>query len=143
MSNRPVVTIHFPVKPHVYKFLQKKVGEKLIVSKKNFFGNLVLDVLSKKYCVLESVTDELTFPADISLRYMEDYGIYIDKNIVRKFNTQVDSLFKEEMRTFVNINNSINGMPKREAIRQFIFHYNISEDDIKFETLLKDIVRNV
>lgn len=143
MSEKPTITVHFPVKPHVYKFLQKKVGEKLIVTKNNFYGNLVLDVLSKRYCVLESVGDELTFPVDISLRYMTDFGIYIDKNIIRKFNAQIDKQFKEEMRSYVSINANANSLPKAEAVRQFTFHYNITEEDVKMETLLKDIVRNV
>lgn len=143
MSEKATITVHFPVKPHVYKFLQKKVGEKLVVTKNNFYGNLVLDVLSKRYCVLEAVKDDLTFPVDISLRYMEDYGIYIDKNIIRKFNSQIDKQFKEEIRTFVSINSKANGMQKNESIRQFMYHYNITEEDMKLETLIKDIGRNV
>jgi|APHig6443717817_1056837.scaffolds.fasta_scaffold242612_2 hypothetical protein len=143
MSEKTTITVHFPVRPHVYKFLQKKVGEKLVVTKNNFYGNLVLDVLSKRYCALEAVSDELTFPVDISLRYMTDFGIYLDKNIIRKFNSQIDKQFKEEMRSYVSINANANGLPKAEAVRQFVFHYNITEEDIKMETLLKDIVRNV
>ncbi|MFW0737597.1 hypothetical protein [Flavobacterium sp. T12S277] len=143
MSDKAVVTVHFPVKPHVYKFLQKKVGEKLIVSKNNLYGNLVLDILSKRYCVLDAVTDEYTFPVDISLRYMEDYGIFIDKKIIRKFNSQVDRIFKEEVRSYVALNYSMNDIPKKTAVEQFIFHYNLTEDDIKLETILKDLVRNL
>ncbi|UOX35300.1 hypothetical protein LXD69_07215 [Flavobacterium sediminilitoris] len=143
MSEKAIITVYFPVKPHVYKFLQKKVGEKMVVTKNNFYGNLVLDVLSKKYSVLEAVTDDLVFPVDISLRYITNYGVFIDQNIIRKFNAQIDKQFREELRSYVSINASANNLPKNEAIRQFIFHYNITEEDIKMETLIKDIVRNV
>lgn len=143
MSDKTAVTVHFPVKVHVYKFLQKKIGEKLVVTKNNFYGNLVLDVLSKKYCVLDSVSDEFTFPVEISLRYMSDFGIFVDKNIIRKFNAQVDRVFKEEIRSFVSINNTMNSMPKKMAVEQFLFHYNMTEDDIKLETILKDLNRNL
>jgi hypothetical protein len=34
-------------------------------------------------------------------------------------------------------------MKKETSLRQLLFDYNISEDDIKFETLLKDIMRKV
>ncbi|MBC7847243.1 MAG: hypothetical protein H7Y10_12200 [Flavobacterium sp.] len=143
MNDKASVTIYFPVKAHVYKFLQAKLGEKLVVTKNNFYGNLVLDVLSKKYCVLESVSDDITYPVDISLRYMEDFGIFIDKKIIRKFNSQVDRIFKEELRSYVSMNSTMNGLQKKQSIEQFIFHYNLTEDDIKLETLLKDIGRNI
>lgn len=143
MCDKTAVTVHFPVKVHVYKFLQKKIGEKLVVTKNNFYGNLVLDVLSKRYCVLDSVTDDFTYPVDISLRYMSDFGIFIDKNIIRKFNSQVDRVFKEEIRSYVAINNKMNQMPKKAAVEQFLFHYNMTEDDIKLETILKDLNRNL
>ncbi|MEZ0182636.1 hypothetical protein AB9T89_10350 [Flavobacterium oncorhynchi] len=143
MSGKSTIIINFPVKPHVYKFLQKKVGEKLVVTKNDLYGNLVLDILSKRYCVLESVTDAYTFPVEISLRYMEDYGIFIDQKIIRKFNSQVDRIFKEEVRSYVSLNHTLNHIPKKTAVEQFIFHYNLTEDDIKLETILKDLVRNL
>jgi hypothetical protein len=142
MSDKTAVTVHFPVKVHVYKFLQKKVGEKLVVTKNNFYGNLVLDVLAKRYCVLEAVNDDITYPVEISLRYMSDFGIFVDKNIIRKFNAQIDRIFKEEIRTYVSINHTMNSMTKKDAVEQFLFHYDMTEDDIKLETILKDLNRN-
>lgn len=143
MSENCAVVIHFPVKPHVYKYLQNKVGEKLVVSKNNFFGGMVLDVLSKNYSVFQAVNDDHTFPVEISIRYMEKMGIYIDSKIIRKFNTRVDDVFREEMRSFVGINYSANHIPKETSLKQFLFNYNLDEDDIKFETLVKDLTRNL
>lgn len=104
MSEKTAVTIHFPVAPHVYKYLTKKVGVKLIVSKQNFYGNTVLDILSKRYSVLKAVSDEFQFPVEISLRYMQDYGIFLNPTNLRKFNARMDDIFREEMRTFVSVN---------------------------------------
>lgn len=141
MSCKTTLIINFPVKPHVYKYLQYKVGEKLVVSKLDFFGGMVLDILTKRYSDLEAVSDKYTFPVEISLSYMEKMGVYIDNKVVKKFNNRVDTMFREEMRGFANINFSANRTPKEASLKQFLFQYNIDEDDIKFETLLKDFKR--
>lgn len=143
MSDRSAVIINFPVRAHVYKYLQQKVGEKLIVTKSDFFGSMVLDVLSKNYSDLQSVSDAITFPVEISVRYIEKMGVYIDSKIIRKFNTRVDDVFREEMRTYVGLNFSANKIPKETSLKQFLFLYNLNEDDIKFETLVKDLRRNI
>jgi len=142
MVERAAVVVNFPVRPHVYKYLQTKVGEKLNVTKSDFFGGLVLDILSKNYSDLQVVTYEYTFPVEISVRYMERMGIYIDSKIIRKFNTRVDDVFREEMRTYCGINFRANNIPMERSLKQFLFNYNLSEDDIKFETLVKDLRRS-
>lgn len=142
MSNRTAVVINFPVKPHVYKYLQKKCGEKLIVTKSDVFGSIVLDILSKKHLDHKAVVTTMSFPVEISMRYMERNGIYIDDKIIRKFNTRIDDIFREEMRTHCDTNFSINGIPKEKSLKNLLFYYSISEEEIKFETLVKDLRRN-
>ena len=141
MSGKSTIIINFPVKPHVYKYLQTKVGEKLVVTNFDFFGGIVLDILTKKYSYVDSVTDNYTFPVEISLRYAEKMGFYIDEKVVKKFNSRMDSMFREEMRGFAHINYKTNQTPREVSLKQFLFQYNIEEDDIKFETLLKDFKR--
>lgn len=143
MDDKAVIVINFPVKPHVYKYLQCKVGEKLVAGSGNFFGATVLDILNKQYSDYQAVSDDLTFPVEVSFRYMRTNGIYIDKRVVRKFNTRIDDMFREEMRTHVLISHTSNRIPKDVSLRQFLLNYNICEDDIKFETLKKDIGRNL
>jgi hypothetical protein len=50
--------------------------------------------------------------------------------------------FLEEMRTYVGLNFTANKIPKETSLKQFCFNYNLSEDDIKFETLL-NLRRNI
>jgi hypothetical protein len=69
-----------------------------------------------------------------------EMGVYIDSKIIRKFNTRVDDVFREEMRTYVGLNFTQQN-PKETSLKQFCFNYNLSEDDIKFETL--DLRRNI
>ncbi|PZO33200.1 MAG: hypothetical protein DCE86_05435 [Flavobacteriaceae bacterium] len=143
MSEKRAVVIYFPVSPHVYKYLQKKVGEKLVVTKQNFYGNLVLDILSKQSYYSPVVEDDLQFPVEISVRYMTEFGFSINARIFRKFNTQIDHIFREEMRSYVSVCHEANKIQKKEALHQFLVSFNIDEEDIKLETLLKDLVRKI
>jgi hypothetical protein len=140
--DKSCIVIYFPVQAHVYKYLQAKVGESLKVSRKDFWGNLILDMLSKRYTPNHEMNSELVFPVEISMRYMSEYGVFFDSRIVKKFNSQVDKMMREEMRTHVFICNEKNGVPKDRALKQFMDFFNIVEDDIKFETLKKDLVRS-
>lgn len=141
MRERSAVVINFPVKPHVYKYLQNKVGEKLVVTKFDFFGGMVLDILTKKYSDLEAVTNTVTFPVEISFSYMEKMGIYIDNRVIKKFNSRVDAMFREEIKGFANMNYQVNQTPKETSVKMFLFQLNIDEDDIKLETIVKDFKR--
>jgi hypothetical protein len=142
MSDKAALVVFFPVNPHVYKYLQNKCGEKLTVTKNNFFGSMVLDVLSKDYADLKVVTNDIVYPVEISERYMEKMGIFINPQIIRKFNTRVDDVFREEMRTYTYASFRFNKVPKEKALKQFLLFYNINEEDIKFETLVRDMKRN-
>lgn len=143
MRNTISVVIFFPVDAHVYKYLQKSVGEKLVTSKNNFFGTIVLDLLSKRDTDIKIVKGELTYCVEISEDYMYRYGIYIDEKIKRKFNSHIDKMFRKELITHVEIQSAKGFRKKQEAIREFLFYYNITEEDIKFETLVKYLDRNI
>lgn len=143
MKEKAGLIVFFPVQPHVYKFLQAKCGEKLVASKKDFYGNIILDLFNKRGPELRSFDDDLTYPVEISLRYLREYGIIVDKQVVYKFNDRLDNMMREELRTYVSLSNIYQHVPKDEALRQFMRNYDLTEDDIKFETLKKDLSRKL
>lgn len=143
MTDKAGILIFFPVQSHVFKFINKKCGDKLVASRQDFFGSVVLDLLNKRSSVMPGVTYEHSYPVEVSLHYMLEAGVFISGPVIRKFNHRVDKMFREEMRTYVSISNTTNEIKKDEALRQFMNHYNITEDDIKFETLKKDLIRNI
>ena len=142
MTDKTGVVVYFPVAPHVHKFLQAKCGVKMVASKQGLYGNVILDLFSKRGANAVKMPETLTFPVEISMRYMRENGIFIDEQVVFKFNNRIDAMLREEMRTYVNLTNSNNSVPKDTAIRQFMDSYKITEEDIKFETLKKDFHRN-
>jgi hypothetical protein len=58
---------------------------------------MVLDILSKNYSDLQAVKDDITFPVEISHGTWKN-GVYIDSKIIRKFNTRVDDVLREEIK---------------------------------------------
>lgn len=143
MRSNLSVVVYFPVDPHVYKYLQKSVGEKLETSKNSFFGTIVLDLLSKGDCDINVIKGSLVYSVEISEWNMNHYGIYIDEKIKRKFNSHMDKMFRKELITYVDIQRDRGFRQKESALREFLFYYNITEEDIKFETLVKYMHRNI
>lgn len=142
MAITPGCVVYFPVQPHVYKYLQAKCGEKLVAVQKNLFGEIILDLFSKRSRAVAAVSADLNFPVEIALHYLERYGVSIDKQVIYRFNSRIDDIMREEMRTYVFLLNQNHHVPKDQALREFMQAYNLSEDDIKFETLKKDLVRS-
>lgn len=142
MTDKTGVVVNFPVLPHVHKFLKAKCGEKMVANKQELYGNVVLDLLNKRGANVVKVSENLSYPVEISMRYMRENGVFIDDQIIYKFNNRIDRMLREEMRTYVFLSNFCNKIPKNTALRQFMECYNITEEDIKFETLQKDLVRN-
>lgn len=142
MTVTPGCIVFFPVQPHVYKYLQAKCGEKLVAAQKNLWGEIILDLFNKRSRSLTAITSELKFPVEITLPYLERYGVNIDKQVIYRFNSRIDDIMREEMRTYVFLTNKNHQVPKDKALREFLNEYNLTEDDIKFETLKKDLVRS-
>lgn len=142
MPTTPGCVVFFPVQPHVYKYLQVKCGEKLVAEQKNLWGEIILDLFSKRTRSVTALTTQMKFPVEIALHYLERYGVNIDKQVIYRFNSRIDDIMREEMRTYVFLSNQNHLIPKDQALREFMSSYNLTEDDIKFETLKKDLVRN-
>lgn len=144
MPKSVTVIITFNVEKHIFKYLLKNVGGKMIVSKKNFYGQMTLDILSKDYkkYQYEPCDSMVPYKVEIGEDYMNRYGIFLNDEILRKFNHSLDKVFRQEMMTHIRINYKNNLKTKEGALRDFLSHYEINEDDIKFETLVKYMNRN-
>lgn len=143
MNKAPLsVVIHFPVERHVYKYLQYHVGEKLIVRKKNYFGSITLDMFSVTDSKYKELPDSLSYPVEISEDFLNRYGIYQGKICNNKFNNLIDHMFRQELMSYIRIafypkSESIEG-----ALKEFLFHFNINDEDLNYESLLKYVRRN-
>ncbi|MFN7013537.1 MAG: hypothetical protein ACK4ON_04600 [Bacteroidia bacterium] len=143
MNKAPLsVVIHFPVERHVYKYLQYHVGEKLVVRKKNYFGSIALDMFSVKDRAYKELNNSLSYPVEFSEDFLKRYSIYEGKICNNKFNNLIDQMFRQELMSYIRISVYPKNGSKEGALKDFLFHYNICDEDINYESLLKYINRN-
>lgn len=144
MKNQQIlVEINLPVEKHIYKYLDNKVGRGFVVSKTDFFGSILLDILSKKNSRELTFVGREGFPVFITEDYMYRYGVTLEESKKLKMNLYANRMFRMELMAHVRIcrrkkSNTIIG-----AINDFLALYEITEDDLKLETLLKYVKRNL
>jgi hypothetical protein len=154
-----VKRIDFPVRPHLLKYLLVHLKlvpakeapfalEDYILSKSNRFGFALNQLLRKpvKSARHEGSTEDCTAALGVDLRNFN--GSYYDLSlgklspyVVFQFNDFVEELFREEMYWWVAQQRERRSTIK-DSIRSFMVFYDVTEDDLAYETLRKDVQRN-
>lgn len=154
-----VKRIDFALRPHLLKYLavHLKLGRKAdaagalddyVLSKSNRFGFALNALLRKpvKSARHEGSIDDCTALLGVDLRNFN--GSYYDllqgklsPYVVFQFNDFVEEIFREELYWWVTQHRARRATIK-DAIRSFMELYEVSEDDIAYETLRKDVQRN-
>ncbi|WP_421811736.1 hypothetical protein [Flagellimonas sp.] len=135
--------IHFPVKPYLHKFLTHKFGPCFVYSKTSILSPVIKSVLT------ESVSSELTgfqeemyYEVIIPSHYFNKNSISFSADKAFQFNKDVDHLFREELYQFMVLNHEIYDIKFRTSFRDYLDKFDITENDVKYETLLKQFQRN-
>lgn len=139
----------FPVKPHVRKYLNEHLGTGVYtLSPSDRFGKLMFHLLRRQLrgkSWVQASTEGCTSVLQVDLRNFpaRQYGLTeLTAYTIYQFNDDVDDLLKRELRTwvknFLNCKTTI-----RDIILDFMAAYDLTEEDIQFETLRKDVQRNV
>lgn len=137
------ITHQLPVSPHVYKYLTATCGSDHIkASRKSWIGNLVLDIQTKdfKYKPLTSKMDHI-FKVTITEHDFNHLGTNITPKSAKVFNKTIDMIFREKLYEHALIANRINGIPIMKYLEGSLEIYDITEDDLKFDTLYRDFKR--
>lgn len=137
------ITQHIPVADHVYKYLIKRCGsDEIRANRNNVFGSLILSLLGKNPDVKSKKT---TYTKIFKINIAEDgnqrLGMFISSENAQLFNDQVDKMFREELFFHVVINKGIDSRMYLDSIRCFLKVYDITEEDIKLDSLYKDFKR--
>lgn len=151
--------IDFPIKPHLLKYLQvhlklvpsdTRPGQltDYVLSKTNRFGFALNQLLRKpaKSARHESSIEECTSLLGVDLRnfnaaYYDLLRGKLTAYCVFQFNDFVDDNFYSELYWWVREHRARRATIK-DAIRSFMVFYDVSEDDIAYETLRKNVQRN-
>jgi len=137
------VTIDFPVKRHIKKYLQKKYGKTVMdVSRNDAIGYLVIAMLNRTpdQPVQKIEMDDI-YPIRISESKYTKNGLYIGKEQMSLFNKMIDKMFREELYHYIIMSYENCDQKYSYALQDFLNYYGITEDDINSESLLKDFKR--
>jgi hypothetical protein len=154
-----VKRLDFPVRPHLLKYLQvhlKLVAsaadaarlDDYVLSKSGRFGFALNQLLRKpvKSARHEASIDDCTAQLGINLRnfnapYYDLTQGRLSPWVVFQFNDFVEENFRDELYWWVRQHRERRATIK-DAIRSFLAFYEVSEDDVAYETLRKDVQRN-
>lgn len=137
------ITQNIPVANHVYKFLVARYGtDHITASRKTFVGNLILSLHGRNMDVdRKKIGFTKIFRITVSERYYQKLGVHISTENAMLFNEQIDRSFREELFCHALINKKTEKKAVLKSIRDFLDVYDITEDDIKMDTLYRDFKR--
>jgi hypothetical protein len=154
-----VKRIDFPVRPHLLKYLQVHLqlarlqevpfrASDYALSNTGRFGLTLTLLLQKpaKSARHEGSIDDCTAALGVDLRNFKGATTYLLQGqlspwVVFQYNDFVEDYFRKELYWWVNRHRERRATIK-DAIYSFMAFYEVSEDDVAFETLRKDVQRN-
>ncbi len=135
---------NIPVADHVYKYLVARCGKDCIVATRNtFIGSTVLSLLSRNNDIRHDSKKRHNKLFHVIInedKYLRN-GVHLDYRSAQAFNDLVDKMFREELYCHVMINKYSTNEKFIDSIRNFLEVYDITEEDIKFETIYRDFKR--
>jgi hypothetical protein len=154
-----VKRIDFPIRPHLLKYLQVHLhliqvqelpfkASDYTLSSEGRFGFPLTLLLQKpaKSARYEGSTADCTAALGVDLRNFKGAYAHLLKGeltswAVFQFNEFVEGWFRKELYWWVNQHRERRATNK-EAIYSFMAFYSVTEDDVAYETLKKDVQRN-
>lgn len=154
-----VKRLDFPVRPHLLKYLQVHLqllrvqevpfqASDYALSSEGRFGLPLTLLLQKpaKSARHDGSIDDCTAMFGVDLRNFKGAYKYLLEGqlspwVIFQFNDFVEDYFRKELHWWVNRHRERRATNK-DAIYSFMAFYDVTEDDIPFETLRKDVQRN-
>jgi hypothetical protein len=144
MAQNFSIQINIPVSDHVHKYLITKYGKgPFTATRRSVVGSVILSMLSKNNDIRHDKNryNSKVFSAIIKEDHYLRNGVYIDYRTSKIFNDIVDKMFKEELYCHVIINKFTHKSQYLDCIRNFLKVYDITEEDLKLESVYKDFKR--
>jgi len=137
------ITETIPVADHVYKYLLKKCGsDTYVANRSDLIGNIVLSSLGSNPDLSISKTkyNKVFHIVIKDYQYLKT-GIRLGIKTGQVFNKMIDKMFRDELYCHIFINSNLSKEKYLEGIRMFLQVYDITEDDIKLESIYRDFKR--
>lgn len=136
--------INIPLRSHVKRFAEwhlRKTPE--LASKKSVVGLMVYAVLSPVSPDWKPNHAESEIELNVHRRRAanQSRGLVVTTKKAKLLEDMLDSMFMKELMAFIAINKLKHGWNKRKAMRIFLENYNITEQEMPLQTLIKRVYR--
>lgn len=144
-ANNPITKVIIPVSPHVRKYLASRPvfgSFTFNLNKDHYIGRILFHMLSKPPVkVKREPLPKCYITVKIPFRWENLYTkIYISGEGAREFDAIIDGIIKDEaikLLAFADYNYET----KKKILEDFYEKYDLSDEDIAFDTLMKQYQR--
>lgn len=136
-----MITLKIPCKSYVRKYLIARYGLNHTITKQSLLGMMVHEKLSKNY----NPADYIRRSDDVYEVVLTDWcfrnvGHSIDIPTLNALGSAMYYLFREDLYLYVR-QQLAKGEKATTAIKEFLQMFDITEDELKFETVYRDYKR--
>lgn len=135
-----MVSVAFPVKKHVAKYLESRFGNDYTLSSRSFLGLLLLKLLNGKVERSDYDVPDSIFRVNIPEYYFNNRKFSIDKEKSKYVGVLLERMFVEDFHLFVD-RQLVNGKDALNSVYLFCELNNITDDDIKLCSLYRSYQR--
>lgn len=147
------IIINMPLKSYLVKFLTKKYGTQHKVSLHSTLGIYLSDLLDKQYRKETKIIKGKSFyPFMVPKTMVEKNGFTICGSKMKRFETFMQKLFLSSLDDYITTTCSSNLVIQRDekqykqdvlnAMKQFLACYQVTEDEIKLDSLYRNYKRD-
>jgi hypothetical protein len=132
------IEVKIPIKAYLKKFISKNhpVEPFIISTGKCHLSALILDPIKKDFSKPTLKVDKEVYTDLRIIVPTNSNKFWFDEETVLRINQRLKSLFDQQLCDMVSITNERKGdIFKR--VKEFTDYYNITEDELKFETIVK------
>jgi hypothetical protein len=143
MSDKLMITVHIPCKPHVKKYLAARYGQQHTMSKKSLIGTLLFHILEKQTPPADWNRTEYETKYDILIPeyYFKNRGHSIGYKKKHYLALCFEKIFFEDMMLSIDYAQSEFNVKPIEAMRRFLKKYGINENDVNFDSVYRQYQR--
>jgi uncharacterized protein YwgA len=133
-----------PIKPFLKKMIAKNNAvEPFLIKQRCHYGQLIFGNLKRNYIDIKVPANQ-NYPEQLSILISTELSkqnrVMIDTRTVAAINQALSSMFYDKLFTFLECSSHGKGDIKRN-VEQFLDTYEITEDDLKRDTLIKKYYR--
>lgn len=138
----PQASVSFPVEAHVRKFLIRSFGSAHVATKNTLLGMLVLHSLDNTYAKMDKeISDHFRYTVLVPEYYLNKCGHTLPRNTQHHLSEVCTRIFNMSLFEHLDLI-AFEGKKVYPALRSFLKRYNITEDDMKVESLYKAYQRH-